>query len=108
MNPMAQEALGAIVRWALMLVAGYIVQAGIWTGADAERYVGAATLAVLALGWSLWQKYRSRRKLVVALASTEPLSERDVKEQIAAATIVTRIPSVKTPANVVPTEIKAS
>ena len=99
MNPMVQEALGSIVRWALMLLAGYVVQAGIWTGADAERYVGGATIAVLALGWSLWQKYRSRLKLVTALASSKPLSEACLKEKLA---VMVGIPSVTTPQNVIP------
>ena len=98
MNPLLQEALGSVIRWLLMILAGYIVHAGIWTANAAEVYVAAATVAVLALLWSLWQKYRSRLKLVVALSSSVPQTENAVKLTIAN----TPSPSVTTASNIVP------
>jgi hypothetical protein len=67
MNPMLAAALGAILRWALAFLAGYLVNAGIWKSAEAETYVGAAVLGLLGLGWSVWQKYKSRIKFLAAL-----------------------------------------
>ena len=53
MNPLLQAALGAILRWGLAFLAGYLVKIGIWTGTEADTYVTAGALAVLALAWSL-------------------------------------------------------
>ncbi len=66
MNPILQAAIGSIIRWCLALLAGYLVKAGIWTGSDAQTYVAAGSLAILALGWSIWQKFRSQVKGLVA------------------------------------------
>ncbi len=98
MNPLAQEALGSFVRWVLMILAGYVIEAGIWTGEAAERYVAAGTLAVLALGWSLWQKYQAKRKLLTALTMPTMASEREVEQQIASI----GAPSVMTAKNDIP------
>jgi hypothetical protein len=67
MNPVLAAALGAILRWALVFLAGYMVKAGIWTGTEADGYVAAAVLGLLGLGWSLWQKYKSRIRFLAAL-----------------------------------------
>lgn len=67
MNPVLAAALGSILRWALAFLAGYLVKAGIWTGSEAEAYVAAAVLGLLGLGWSVWQKYKSRIAFLAAL-----------------------------------------
>jgi len=82
MNPIAQEALAAIVRWGLALAAGYLVKAGIWSASDSTTYVGAATIGLVALGWSLWQKYAARLKLLTALSLSQPTSEAAVEAAI--------------------------
>lgn len=61
MNPLITAALGSIIRWGLALGAGYLVRAGVWAEADAKTYVFAASMAVLSLGWSLWQKWKANR-----------------------------------------------
>lgn len=80
MNPLLQEALGSIVRAGLQIVAGYVVAVGIWTPEDASKYVAAGALAVVALGWSLYQKYASRGTLLSALASPKALTENKAKQ----------------------------
>ena len=77
MNPLLVEALGSIVRAGLNIVAGYLVTAGIWTSGDAEKYVAAAALAVISIGWSVWQKYGMRGKLVTALALPSGVTENE-------------------------------
>lgn len=67
MNPVLAAALGAILRWALAFLAGYLVNAGIWKSDEAETYVAAAVLGLLGLGWSLFQKYKARIKFLAAL-----------------------------------------
>lgn len=98
MNPMAAAAIGSVVRWALALAAGYMIRAGVWNEPDAETYVTAATLAIVSLGFSLWQKYRSRQTLMVALGSPTTLSEAKAKVIVA----LDGAPSVSTPTRSVP------
>lgn len=98
MNPMAAAALGSIVRWALALAAGYLIRAGVWTEANGALYVEAATLAALSLGWSQYQKFQNRRKLVVAL-TLPPTSEQAVERTIASGVA---LPSVTSPVHAVP------
>lgn len=104
MNPLLQQALGSIVRWLLTFAAGYLVQLGIWTEEDAMKYVGAAALALVALGWSLYQKYKSRLTLVTALATPGRASEAEVEQKIKAEKQkpVPALPPVTTPKTVVP------
>lgn len=97
MNPILSEAIGSIVRWALAIGAGYIVTAGIWSPEDATKYVAAGALAIIALGWSLWQKYSSRVTLLTALGAGTPLTENQAIEK---AKVVA--PPVSTPPDVVP------
>ncbi len=100
MNPVLQAALGSILRFAFAALAGYLVKAGIWTGSEAETYVAAGTLAGLGLGWSLWNKYHDRLKLLVALSMPRGTTENEVKAHIAAGGAT---PSVTTPKDEVPT-----
>ena len=69
MNLQLQEGAASIVRWALALGAGYLVKAGIWTEGDASSYVAAAALAIVALGWSLYQKHTKNEEVDEALAA---------------------------------------
>jgi len=82
MNPLLQAALGSIVRWVLAFVAGWLVQHGIWTQADAETYVAAAALAVVGLLWSLWQKYRTSIVISTALSLPAGSSEEKLAETV--------------------------
>lgn len=82
MNPLLVEALGSIVRWLLAGAAGWLVQHGVWSAAQSQTYVMAAGLALLSLGWSLWQKYRSRLHFLTALESPAGTTESAVTDKI--------------------------
>ena len=84
MPVLLQQALGSIIRWALTFVAGYLVEHGIWTQADAQTYVAAAALAATALLWSLWQKYKSRIHFTTALEMPAGATEQQVHAKVAA------------------------
>jgi hypothetical protein len=79
MDPMLTAALGSIIRWALSLVVPYLVSAGIWTADEATAYVTGLSLAILSLGWSLWQKYRSRLRFLEALDAPAGTPERWIR-----------------------------
>jgi hypothetical protein len=83
MNPLLSEAIGSILRWLLAGAAGWLVQHGIWTQAQSQTYIMAAALAVLSLGWSLWQKYKSRVHFLTALEVPAGTSEDAVKFRVA-------------------------
>lgn len=78
MNPVFAAALGSILRWWLAILAGYLVKAGVWTSSESDTYVAAAVLGLLALGWSLWQKYRARIKFLAALDAKPGTDEADL------------------------------
>lgn len=84
MNPVLSAALGSILRWGLAFLAGYLVKAGIWSGAEAETYLTAAVLGLLGLGWSLWQKYHDRIKFLAALDAPSGTTEQALKTDMAA------------------------
>lgn len=99
-NPLFVEAVGAILRWALNIGAGYLVEHGIWSQSNAETYVGAAAMVLITLGWDLWQKYRMRLKILTASASAG-LSEKQVEAIVKDP--ATQNPSVTHPKDEVPT-----
>lgn len=99
MNPIAQEAVGSILRWALALGAGYLVKAGIWTGSNAETYVMAASLAILSLAWSQRKNWTNRVKLLVALMMPKGSTEQQVVDHISDGLPV---PTVTTPPTTIP------
>ena len=71
MNPILSEAIGSVLRWALALAAGFLVQRGIWSEADAGIYVAAGAIGLISIGWSMWQKWAMRLKLLTALGFSD-------------------------------------
>lgn len=96
---MLQDGLGSIIRWLLTLLAMRLVDIGIWTGDQAKLYVTGLTLALLTLGWSLWQKYRTRILILVGLMMPTGATENDVKAIIKSGAVT---PTVTTPSNTAP------
>lgn len=87
MNPLLEAALGKIVRYGLMIAAGYLVKRGIWTSEDAASYVAAAAVAIVTLGWSVWVTSTSRKRLLAALALPAGSTERDAAAAVKAGVV---------------------
>ena len=102
MNPIVTEILGSFIRFALAGAAGILVANGVWTEAQATTFVPAIITGVLTLGWSVWQKYKSRLKLVTALATPGVNTEADIKEKI----VEGGTPSTATPTDQIPRPTK--
>lgn len=83
MNATLAAAIGAILRHFLTLLAGYLVSKGIWTDAEAVTYVSAAVAALIALGWSLYQKHRSKLFADKARELPAGVPEAVVKREVA-------------------------
>ena len=67
MNPIFAAAVGSILRHVLTMGATYLVAKGVWSETDATTYVAAGAMALLGLGWALWQKYRTHLTILDAL-----------------------------------------
>lgn len=85
--PLILEFLGAVIRFALAGVFGWLVAKGVITADQASRF-SAAMVASLAMGgatllWSLWAKYKSRLKLTAALELPKGATEDDAKDKAA-------------------------
>lgn len=98
MNPMFQTALAAFFRWMLAFAGGYAIRYGIWTKDETTMYIEGASLAIVALLWSLLNHYKSRLTLLTAIATTEPTTENNIKQAVALGIA----PSVSTPKDAVP------
>jgi hypothetical protein len=100
MNPFVREVVGSVIRTALAALAGYAVNAGIFSPEDATRYVTATSAVVLAAAWSVYQKYTSRQKLLGALALPQRTSEAHLEQfiaeghKVAVTTSATTVPQV--------------
>lgn len=79
MNELLKQFLGALLRHALTGAAGYFVAKGILTPDQSSAMLAALVAAVLGVGWSLWQKYVGRLRLVSALDLPAGTSEARVK-----------------------------
>lgn len=82
MNPLLQSALLAILRWALTIASGWFVRKGIWTDANAAEYVTAGAVALVTVGWSVWNKINWHIKFNTALAMPKGSTPDEVTKTI--------------------------
>ncbi len=78
MPPLLQSFLASVARHSLSGAAVYFVTHGYFPQSDAENYVAGFTLAVIALGWSFYQKYASAAALDLEQAVTAYLKRSPV------------------------------
>ena len=83
MNPLFVSILGSLFRWALTLLAGWLVEHQVWAQDEAGGYVAGLTLALVTLCWAVWTRYKSRIKFLTALESPAGATEAHVIEKIA-------------------------
>jgi len=79
MNPMLRDLLASIFRYLLGYAGVWLVAKGIITPEQSQAYVNefsvGLTFAAAALAAGLWSRYKSRQKLVTALAEPYAMSE---------------------------------
>lgn len=80
---MLQAAIGSILRALLASIGGFFVQRGWWTQGELTDYIAGFSLFLIALLWSLWEKYGSRIKFLTALQAPKGSTEVDVLSKIA-------------------------
>ena len=99
MNPLLQSALTSALRWALAILAGYLVKHGIFSDSAAEGYVEAAVPALIALGWSWWEKSNVQKKILTALMMPAGSTENDLKAHLDSGAVT---PTIFTPPSTAP------
>lgn len=80
------EALGSIARWLLAGLMGYFVAHGVFSQAAADNYThalaGALAAGAVSLGWSLWQKYSAKLKILTALSMPAGSSVEQLQQKV--------------------------
>lgn len=83
--------LGSLVRWLLVFVGAWLVKKGIVTDEQSQAFIRNAEpvvigglIALVALGWSLWQKRHVNNKVEMALNLPQgtPRSVLEAKEKV--------------------------
>jgi hypothetical protein len=79
-NPFLQQIIGTIVRAAILWLAAKF---GATLSEDELVKLTAQAVPIVAVvGWSLWQKYRGRQKLLTALATTGVRTEHEIEAAV--------------------------
>src|SRR4029077_13061941 len=82
MNPFMRDIAGGVARSLLAGAFGLLVAARPLSSSDSTRYAEAAAPILVSVGWSAYQKFTARQKLVTALGTTQRISENELNEQI--------------------------
>jgi hypothetical protein len=81
-NPLFEKIVGALLRWLLTFLGAQAVGLGIWNMEDNTAYVAGVAAALVALAWSLWEKYRTRIQVVTALAMPAGTPQKVMETQV--------------------------
>ncbi len=82
MNPLIQQFLGAVIRWLLTFIGTWMVEHGILTADEMPSMVMGFSLLLVTLGWSLYQKWKSKREAFTLGALKQGATLQDAKESI--------------------------
>lgn len=95
--------IGSFVRWGLAILGGFLMAKGVWTPEQADKFIPALasglSLAIVAIGLSIWAKYKDRVSFLAALASPSGTTENGVKALIKSGAPT---PTITTPPDTVP------
>lgn len=84
MNPLLQSFLSSLFRWVLTGAGAWFVQKGILDETQVTEMIAGAVLALVALLWSLWQKYQSKLELFTVAAMQKGTTLEEARKSIAA------------------------
>lgn len=84
MNPFIQQVIGTFLRTFLVWLSGWLVAHNLQGFSDTQITSIIAYLApmVVALAWSLFQKWVGRKKLLTALGSPIKMSEQQLERVV--------------------------
>jgi len=100
MNPLYSQFLTAILRHLLTVSAGsWLLKHGILNAAQIEETILAVVAFLIGMGWSLWNKYRSKQEFNMAAGLEAKVSLSEVHQMQSNGMNV----SAKTPKGEIPT-----
>lgn len=82
MNPLLNSFIAAILRHLLGFVGAWFVQRGILNPAQADEMILGLIVSLVALLWSLWNKYKSKLEFFTAAGSHSKVSLDEVRASI--------------------------
>lgn len=94
MSEMFSKFVGSFLRAGLLVLVPFLEKSGIWTPEQSEEFVAWLVAGGVAIGWSLWEKYRSQILLALALNSPAGTTVAEVKQKAADPSEVRRLLSV--------------
>lgn len=87
--PILDAVLGSLVRSALMMITGFLIERHLVSQEIANQFVSdgvahvlIAVPAALALAWSVWVKVRGRARFLTALEAAPGTTEEQVKDKV--------------------------
>ena len=81
MQELIVRMVGSLLRLALAGASGWLIDRGVLTTDEWTQFVVGLAGVVVAIGWSLWTKYKDHQALVTA-AAMAPSTLAEVKEQV--------------------------
>ena len=97
-NPIKEMVLG-IVRHLLTIAGGVLIKDGLAVpGAFSPELIAGLAAALVGVGWSIYQKYHGRQKLLTAQVTPAGKTEREIEAIVNAG----QAPPINTPKNEVP------
>ncbi len=86
---LVKNALGTFVRWVLILASGLLIKKGVISTEQSEVYVQQVTpvvigalMALVTLGWGIWQKKHQVDKVQTALDLPAGTSLKTLNEKV--------------------------
>jgi len=95
-NPFLEKLLGAVVRTAIVWLSAKFGAS--LSDDEVVKLTAEIVPVVLVLGWSFYQKFRERQKLLTAQSMGKGVTEHEVEAEIRAG----NAPAVATPKDMVP------
>lgn len=80
MDQLMQNFIGTVVRWALMIAAGWLVNAGLLQQGSQVEWVTGIAAGLVALIWGIYQKYFAHKLLTTALNLPPGVTIQEVRE----------------------------
>jgi hypothetical protein len=74
-----QQVIGSVVRACLAAVGGWLTNRGLAEQTDLTALFPGLALVVSAIGWSLWQKWRSEQTIARALRAPSGTSREAIE-----------------------------
>lgn len=83
MSPFISQIIGVLVRTTLAGAGGYLIAHGWATQDQFNEFIAGLIPVIVAIAWSVWQKYRHLIRVNTALAMPSGTSNADLDKQIA-------------------------